>query len=153
MNIYLTPVWQILELQRIPLLSSSFSTGSSALITNFNQQLYNTRLDSTGFLTQLPVHLRSLLICYIAISIVTLLLCCNTNPLLCHQTVTLLWKCNKLIVTQQGLLRNYGNAIWRIDHVTKENLTCHNILIKVQCKADTICLLHQYLRTLTRLVK
>jgi hypothetical protein len=49
----LTPVWQILELQRIPLPSSSFSTGSSALITNYNQQLYNTRLDSTSLLTPL----------------------------------------------------------------------------------------------------
>jgi hypothetical protein len=29
----------------------------------------------------------------------------------------LLWKCNKLIVTQQELLRYYGNAIWCIDHV------------------------------------
>jgi hypothetical protein len=38
--------------------------------------------------------------------------------LLCNMTVTLLWKCNKLIVTQQELLRYYGNAIWCIDHVT-----------------------------------
>jgi hypothetical protein len=34
-------------------------------------------------------------------------------------TVTLLWKCNELIVTQQELLRYYSNA-------TKD-LTCHNI--------------------------
>jgi hypothetical protein len=34
-------------------------------------------------------------------------------------TATLLWKCNKLIVTQQYLSRYYGNA-------TKD-LTCHNI--------------------------
>jgi hypothetical protein len=33
--------------------SSSFSTGSSALITNYTQQLYNTRLDSTSLLTRL----------------------------------------------------------------------------------------------------
>jgi hypothetical protein len=30
------------------------------------------------------------------------------------------WKCNKLIVTQQELLRYYGNAIWCIGHATKE---------------------------------
>jgi hypothetical protein len=35
-------------------------------------------------------------------------------------TVTLLWKCNKLIVTQQALLRFYGNAIGCIGHATKE---------------------------------
>jgi hypothetical protein len=40
---------------------------------------------------------------------------------------TLLWKCNKVIITQQELLRYHGNAIWCIDHVTKENLICHNI--------------------------
>jgi hypothetical protein len=39
--------------------------------------------------------------------------------LLCNMTVTLLWKCNELIVTQQELLRYYSNA-------TKD-LTCHNI--------------------------
>jgi hypothetical protein len=44
-------------------------------------------------------------------------------------TVTLLWKCNELIVTQPELLRYYGNAIWCIDHVTKENLICHNMNI------------------------
>jgi hypothetical protein len=42
-------------------------------------------------------------------------------------TVTLLWKCNKLIITQQELLRYHGNAIWCIAHVTKENLICHII--------------------------
>jgi hypothetical protein len=40
-------------------------------------------------------------------------------------TITLLWKCNILIVTQQEMLRHYGNAIWCIDHVTTENLICH----------------------------
>jgi hypothetical protein len=35
-------------------------------------------------------------------------------------TATLPWKCNKLIITQQELLRYHGNAIWCIDHVTKE---------------------------------
>jgi hypothetical protein len=38
-------------------------------------------------------------------------------------TVTLLWKCNELIVTQQELLRDYSNA-------TKD-LTCHNIYIYI----------------------
>jgi hypothetical protein len=28
-----------------------------------------------------------------------------------------------------SLLRYYGNAIWCIDHVTKENLICHNVLL------------------------
>jgi hypothetical protein len=42
--------------------------------------------------------------------------------LLCNSTVTLLWKCNKLIVTQQELLRYYGNAIGCIGHATKEIL-------------------------------
>jgi hypothetical protein len=48
----------------------------------------------------------------------------------CHTTgtITSLWKCNILIVTQQELLRCYGNAIWCIDHVTKENLICYNII-------------------------
>jgi hypothetical protein len=41
-----------------------------------------------------------------------------TNPLLCNMTVTLLWKCNELIVTQQELLRYYSNAT--------TDLTCHN---------------------------
>jgi hypothetical protein len=39
--------------------------------------------------------------------------------LLCNMTVTLLWKCNELIVTQQELLRYYSNAA--------NDLTCHNI--------------------------
>jgi hypothetical protein len=30
----------------------------------------------------------------------------------------------QLIVMQQALLRYYRNAIWCIDHVTKENLIC-----------------------------
>jgi predicted transglutaminase-like protease len=42
-----------------------------------------------------------------------------TNPLLCDMTVTLLWKCNELIVTQQELLRYYSNAT--------QDLTCHNM--------------------------
>jgi hypothetical protein len=42
-----------------------------------------------------------------------------TNPLLCNMTVTLLWKCNELIVTQQELLRYYSNAT--------THLTCHSI--------------------------
>jgi hypothetical protein len=37
----------------------------------------------------------------------------------------------QLVVTQQELLRYYGNAIWCIDHATKENPTCHNILVLV----------------------
>jgi hypothetical protein len=43
----------------------------------------------------------------------------------CHATVaaTLPWKCYKLTVMQQALLRYYGNAI--------KDLTCHNILSKV----------------------
>jgi hypothetical protein len=45
--------------------------------------------------------------------------------LLCNRTVTLLWKCNKLIVTQQELLRYYGNVILCIGHATKENLICN----------------------------
>jgi hypothetical protein len=36
-------------------------------------------------------------------------------------TVTLLWKCNKLIVTQHELLRYYRNAV--------KDLTCHSIVI------------------------
>jgi hypothetical protein len=40
--------------------------------------------------------------------------------LLCNMTVTLLWKCNKLIVTQHELLRYYRNAV--------KDLTCHNTL-------------------------
>jgi hypothetical protein len=40
--------------------------------------------------------------------------------LLCNMTVTLLWKCNELIVTQQELLRYYSNAT--------TDLTCHNII-------------------------
>jgi hypothetical protein len=50
---------------------------------------------------------------------VTIVMLTATNPLLCNMTVTLLWKCNELIVTQQELLRYYTNA-------TKD-LTCHNI--------------------------
>jgi hypothetical protein len=45
--------------------------------------------------------------------------------------VTLLWKRPKLIAMQQALSRYYGNAIWCTDHVTKENLTCHNIMKEV----------------------
>jgi hypothetical protein len=45
-------------------------------------------------------------------------------------TVTLLWKYYKLVVMQQALLRYYWNATGCIDHVTKENLICHNIYIK-----------------------
>jgi hypothetical protein len=40
--------------------------------------------------------------------------------LLCNMTVTLLWKCNELIVTQQELLRYYSNAT--------TDLTCHNTI-------------------------
>jgi hypothetical protein len=43
-------------------------------------------------------------------------------------TVTLLWKCYKLVVMQQALLRYYRNATGCIDHVTKENLICYIIL-------------------------
>jgi hypothetical protein len=52
----------------------------------------------------------------------------------CYATgiVMLLWKCNKLIITQQELLRHHGNAIWCIDNVTKENLICHNSLKNVK---------------------
>jgi hypothetical protein len=35
----------------------------------------------------------------------------------------------QLIVMQQAMLRYYGNAIWCIDHVTKENLICHIMFI------------------------
>jgi hypothetical protein len=35
-------------------------------------------------------------------------------------TVTLPWKCHKLTVMQQQLLRYYGNATGCIGHVTKE---------------------------------
>jgi hypothetical protein len=35
-------------------------------------------------------------------------------------TVTLLWKCHKLTVMQQQLLRYYGNATGCIGHATKE---------------------------------
>jgi hypothetical protein len=35
-------------------------------------------------------------------------------------TVTLLWKCYKLIVMQQAVLRYYGNATGCIGHATKE---------------------------------
>jgi hypothetical protein len=40
----------------------------------------------------------------------------------CHATatVTLLWKCHKLIAMQQQLLRYYGNATGRIGHAAKE---------------------------------
>jgi hypothetical protein len=43
-------------------------------------------------------------------------------------TVTLLWKCIKLIVMQQYLSRYQGNAIWCIDQVTKESPICRNII-------------------------
>jgi hypothetical protein len=41
------------------------------------------------------------------------------NILLCDMTVTLLWKCSKLIVTQHELLRYYGNAIYSVLHNRK----------------------------------
>jgi len=44
-------------------------------------------------------------------------------------TVTLLWKWHKLVVMQQALSRYYGNATGCTDHVTKENLICHNTFI------------------------
>jgi hypothetical protein len=69
----------------------------------------------------------------------TLLRYC-TNPLLCNRTVTLLWKCNKLIVTQQELLRYYGNAIWCIDHATEENLICKSSKDIHYCRLE--CLGH-----------
>jgi hypothetical protein len=43
-----------------------------------------------------------------------------TNQLLRHITITSLWKCNELIVTQQELLRYYGNAA--------KGLTCQNTI-------------------------
>jgi predicted transglutaminase-like protease len=48
-------------------------------------------------------------------------------------TVTLLWKCNELIVTQQELLRYYSN-------VTKD-LTCHNIDIFRKLAVTLNCIL------------
>jgi hypothetical protein len=42
-------------------------------------------------------------------------------------TVTLLWKLPKLTVMQQAPSRYYGNATRCTDHVTTENLICHNI--------------------------
>jgi hypothetical protein len=41
-------------------------------------------------------------------------------------TVTSLWKCNELTVTQQELLRYYSNAT--------QDLTCHNIYFVTYCK-------------------
>jgi hypothetical protein len=51
----------------------------------------------------------------------------------CYATVTamLLWKWHKLVAMQQALSRYYGNAIWCIDHVTKENLICHSMYEKI----------------------
>jgi hypothetical protein len=46
--------------------------------------------------------------------------------LLCNMTVTLLWKCNELIVTQQELLRYYSNAT--------TDLTCHNMKMLMLCE-------------------
>jgi hypothetical protein len=43
-----------------------------------------------------------------------------------------LWKCNKLIVTQQELLRYYGISIWCVGHSIKENQICNNTLRCVQ---------------------
>jgi hypothetical protein len=43
-------------------------------------------------------------------------------------SAVLLWKCHKLTVMQQALSRYYGNATGCTDHVTKENLICHNML-------------------------
>jgi hypothetical protein len=57
-----------------------------------------------------------------------------TNPLLCNMTVTLLWKCNELIVTQQELLRYYSNELivtqqelLRYYSNATTDLTCHNV--------------------------
>jgi hypothetical protein len=67
--------------------------------------------------------------------------------LLCNMTVTLLWKCNELIVTQQELLRYYSNAT--------TDLTCHNMNnLKISAlyhlaiafsskKTNLICLIHR----------
>jgi hypothetical protein len=54
-------------------------------------------------------------------------------------TITLLWKCNILIVTQQELLHHYGNAIWCTDHVTTENVICHNNFPSVQLISIVLC--------------
>jgi hypothetical protein len=42
-------------------------------------------------------------------------------------TVMLLWKCNKLIVTQHELLRYYGNAIYSVLHGNATNSLLHNM--------------------------
>jgi hypothetical protein len=52
-------------------------------------------------------------------------------------TITLLWKCNKLTVMQQALLRYYGNAV--------KDLTCHNIYIYIYIYA------HVYMFNIPRL--
>jgi hypothetical protein len=53
-----------------------------------------------------------------------------------HATVTvmLLWKCHKLIVMQQWLLRYYGNATGCIGQVTRENLIYKNIYFQAYSK-------------------
>jgi hypothetical protein len=65
----------------------------------------------------------------------------------CYATgiVTLLWKCIKLIVTQQELSRYYGNAIWCIGHATKENPICHNIYIYIYIYIYIHTYIHTYI--------
>jgi hypothetical protein len=42
----------------------------------------------------------------------------------------------QLTVMQQALLRYYGNAVWCIDHVTKENPYMSHYL-RIQCVPQT----------------
>jgi hypothetical protein len=42
----------------------------------------------------------------------------------------------QLIVTQQELLRYYGNAIGCIGHATKEPQICHNTVLKTRNKNE-----------------
>jgi hypothetical protein len=62
--------------------------------------------------------------------------------LLCNMTVTLLWKCNELIVTQQELLRYYSNATTDLTcHIIKTDLTvqgCENIYYFTEDQASSL---------------
>jgi hypothetical protein len=109
----------LLWLQHIVISSQVLFHNGSLLHSEFNTQLLITVHNSSTHVHTLQTlaHNSTLLVILPckrfllhSVSIVMLLLCCDTNPLLSNRTVSLLWKCIKLIVVQQYQTRYYSNA-------------------------------------------
>jgi hypothetical protein len=139
----LTHVWQNLEPHCLELFKLSRTTTNCNYCTtaSFLFRSQNTTVQFTWKHSLLYNNAVSIVMLPFSVVLLQQTHCYTT------WTVTLLWKCNILSVTQQELLRYYGNAIWCIDHVTKANPICHNIVASVKKRNnDSLCHCYAFLR-------